>query len=85
MVDIVQYLTQTRELSGCRNCYWCILQILIQPEIDYINCEYVLAVINVVNILQYEYVVPYMGAGLQIGARTQIVRGYQRIPKFSGD
>ena len=61
------------------------LKVLIQPEIDYINYEYVSAVMDVVNILQYEYVVSYMGAGLQIGARTQIVRGYQRIPKFSGD
>ena len=57
----------------------------MQLEMDYINCEYVSAVIDVVNILHYEYVVSSMGTGLQIGARTQIVRGYQHIPKFSGD
>ena len=57
--------------------------ILTQPEIEYIHCEYASAVIDVVNILHYVYVISFMGAGLHIGARTQVVRGYLTHPKFS--
>lgn len=47
------------------------------------HCEYVSAVIDVVNILHYVYVMSFMGAGLHIGARTQVVRGYQHISNLA--